>query len=106
AEAGRRADLVRPAHGREDERITRRRHGGEMLTLAQDDRADTDAAAFLERIAQERVWLYRPRTRGRQIVRVIEVEVVDRVGGDEVADLEGLRGLHARLLEIFVGHHH
>src|SRR5205085_4337248 len=82
AEAGGRADLVRPAHGREDERITRRRHGGEMLALAQDDRADTDAAAFLECIAQERVRLYSPRTRGRQTVRVIEVEVVDRVGGE------------------------
>ena len=37
---------------------------------------------------------------------MIEVEVVDRVGGHEVTDLEGLRRLHTRLVEILVGHHH
>src|SRR5205814_3450906 len=104
AEARRRAELVGPPQRREHERLPRRLQRGQVLALAQHDGADAHAPALGERVAQQRVRLGCGRARRRYVVGLGEVEVVDRGARHEVADLEGLRPGHARLLEVLIGH--
>ena len=58
-----------------------------MLRLADDDLGDADAPGFLERIAKQRVRVTRSLL-GRQVVRRLEIAIVDLVGLDEVKDVD------------------
>src|SRR5204863_1470505 len=70
-----RAYLVGEAQRREQQRRPDRLERGEVLALAQHDRADADAAGAGQRVAQQRVRLAGGLAGGRQIVRLIEVEI-------------------------------
>ena len=75
-----------------------------MLALTDDQRADADASAVAQRIAQQRVTLPTGAVR-LQPVRAVEVREVDVTGGDEVLDVDRLRGGRPGLVEVRVRHH-
>ena len=92
-------ELVRESHHREHERVFDDLDGGEVLAVAEDDFRDPGAPCLPNRLAQERVAALGSLSR-QQVVRRLEITLVDRVGIDEIENVDRLRLLQRRGPEV------
>ena len=76
--------------------------GDQVLPFAQHDLADPDASGLRERIAEHRIRVLAALV-GQQVVGLIEVAIVDVLGGHEVGHLHAAVLLDRRGLEVFLG---
>jgi hypothetical protein len=100
------AQLVRVAQDLEHQHLVLGNHGGQVLARADHHLGDAHLAGALQGLAQQGVRLAALLVERRKVVGLVEELGVDLVEVDEVGDVDRLRLLGVRALEVLVADQH
>src|SRR5438445_12177921 len=97
-------ELVGESHHGQDNRVLDHFDGRKMLRIAEDELGDADAPRFPDRITEQRVGAFAALCR-HEIIRGFEKSIVDRLGLDEVDDVDRARLFERGGLKVLLRHH-